>query len=70
MDKNKFIKENFGVSDDVLALVDAAEKKVAESFKRIDYFMVSKTGFKVESYNVLSGIRDHLHKCHLDFFLI
>ena len=28
------------------------------SFKRIDYFMVSKTGFKINTYNVLSGMRD------------
>lgn len=32
-----------------------------ESFRRIDYFMVSKTGFKVESYNVLSGLRDGVY---------
>lgn len=32
-----------------------------ESFKRIDYFMVSKTGFKVEGYNVLSGLRDGVY---------
>lgn len=32
-----------------------------ESFKRIDYFMVSKTGFKINSYNVLSGVRDGVY---------
>lgn len=31
------------------------------SFKRIDYFMVSKTGFKINSYNVLSGVRDGIY---------
>lgn len=31
------------------------------SFKRIDYFMVSKTGFKINSYNVLSGVRDGVY---------
>ncbi len=29
-----------------------------ESFKRIDYFMVSKIGFSIEKYDVLSGLRD------------
>ena len=32
-----------------------------ESFKRIDYFMVSKTGFKIDSYNVLSGERNGVY---------
>ncbi len=32
-----------------------------ESFKRIDYFMVSKTSFKVNSYNVLSAIHDGVY---------
>ena len=32
-----------------------------EKFQRIDYFMVSKTGFKVNSYNVLSGIHDGVY---------
>lgn len=31
------------------------------SFKRIDYFMVSKTGLKINSYNVLSGVRDGVY---------
>ena len=31
------------------------------SFRRIDYFMVSKTGFKINSYNVLSGVRDGIY---------
>lgn len=30
----------------------------SELFKRIDYFMISKTGFIVNSYNVLSGNHD------------
>ena len=29
-----------------------------ERYVRIDYFMVSKTGFEIESYDVLSGVRD------------
>ncbi len=29
-----------------------------EKYVRIDYFMVSKTGFEIESYDVLSGVRD------------
>ncbi len=29
-----------------------------EKFKRIDYFMISKNGMNVNSYNVLSGIRN------------
>lgn len=29
-----------------------------EKFVRIDYFMISKDGFKVNSYNVLSGMRN------------
>lgn len=32
-----------------------------EKFQRIDYFMVSKTGFKINSYNVLSGIHDGVY---------
>lgn len=32
-----------------------------EKYQRIDYFMVSKTGFKVNSYNVLSGIRNGVY---------
>ena len=32
-----------------------------ESFKRIDFFMVSKTGFKINSYNVLSAIHDGVY---------
>ncbi len=32
-----------------------------EKFQRIDYFMVSKTGFKVNSYNVLSAIHDGVY---------
>lgn len=31
------------------------------SFKRIDYFMVSKTGINVESYDVLSGLHDGVY---------
>ncbi len=30
----------------------------SEKFKRIDYFMISKQGLKVNSYNVLSGMRN------------
>ena len=36
MDKNKFIKTNFDISDEVLQLIDEAEKSVAEQFKEID----------------------------------
>lgn len=32
-----------------------------ESYKRIDYFMISKEGFKVSSYNVLSGMRNGIY---------
>ena len=32
-----------------------------ESFKRIDYFMVSKTGFKINSYSVLPGTRNGVY---------
>ncbi len=36
MDKNEFIKNNFGISDKVLELIDAAEKKVSGQFKRVE----------------------------------
>ncbi|MCI5605007.1 MAG: methionine gamma-lyase family protein [Clostridia bacterium] len=36
MKKQKFIKENFGISDGVLNLVDLAEKNLKEQFKRIE----------------------------------
>lgn len=36
MKKQKFIKENFGISDGVLNLVDLAERDLAEQFKRIE----------------------------------
>ncbi len=32
-----------------------------EKYKRIDYFMISKKGFKVNSYDVLSGIRNEVY---------
>lgn len=32
-----------------------------EKFQRIDYFMVSKTGFKINSYDVLSAIHDGVY---------
>ena len=32
-----------------------------EKFKRIDYFMISKKGLKVNSYNVLSGLHDGVY---------
>ncbi len=32
-----------------------------DSFRRIDYFMLSKTGFEVNSYSVLSGIHDGIY---------
>ena len=32
-----------------------------ESFRRIDYFMVSKTGFKINSYSVLPGTRNGVY---------
>ncbi len=32
-----------------------------EKYKRIDYFMISKTGFKVNSYNVVSGLHDGVY---------
>lgn len=36
MDKNRFIKENFGISDKVLELVGEAQDSVKEIFKHID----------------------------------
>lgn len=36
MKKQKFIKENFGISDGILNLVDLAEKDLTEQFKRIE----------------------------------
>lgn len=36
MDKNRFIKENFGISDRVLELVGEAQESVKEIFKHID----------------------------------
>ncbi len=36
MDKRQYIRENFNISNDVLNLVDEAEKSLAESFRRID----------------------------------
>ncbi len=36
MDKNEFIKNNFGISDNVLELIDNAEKKISAQFKRVD----------------------------------
>jgi cystathionine beta-lyase family protein involved in aluminum resistance len=36
MKKQKFIKENFGISDGVLNLVEIAEKKYREQFERIE----------------------------------
>ena len=32
-----------------------------EKFQRIDYFMASKTGFKINSYDVLSGVHDGVY---------
>ncbi|MBO5433245.1 MAG: endonuclease/exonuclease/phosphatase family protein [Clostridia bacterium] len=32
-----------------------------EKFQRIDYFMVSKTGFKINSYDVLSAVHDGIY---------
>ncbi|MBQ6838430.1 MAG: endonuclease/exonuclease/phosphatase family protein [Clostridia bacterium] len=32
-----------------------------EKFQRIDYFMVSKTGFKINSYDVLSAVHDGVY---------
>ena len=36
MNKNEYIKENFGISDKALAIVDEAEAEISEQFKRID----------------------------------
>ena len=36
MDKNNFIKGNFGISDKVLELVDRAEQKISAQFKRVE----------------------------------
>ena len=36
MNKNEYIKENFGISDEILNLVNAAETEIGEQFKRID----------------------------------
>lgn len=40
-----------------------------EKFQRIDYFMVSKTGFKINSYDVLSAVHDGVYSsdhCPID----
>ena len=36
MDKNKFIKDNFGISDKTLKLVSEAEQSIKEQFKHIE----------------------------------
>ena len=36
MDKNKFIKDNFGISDNTLKLVSEAEESIKEQFKHIE----------------------------------
>lgn len=36
MDKNKFIKDNFGISDETLKLVSEAEESIKEQFKHIE----------------------------------
>ena len=36
MDKNKFIKDNFGISDKTLKLVNEAEESIKEQFKHIE----------------------------------
>ena len=36
MDKNVFIRQNFGVSAEILDLIDYSEKKIHDNFKRID----------------------------------
>ena len=36
MDKNKFIKDNFGISDKTLKLVSEAEESIKEQFKHIE----------------------------------
>ena len=36
MNKNEYIKNAFGVADSVLELVDRAEEKIADRFKRIE----------------------------------
>ena len=36
MDKNKFIKDNFGISDKTLKLVSEAEERIKEQFKHIE----------------------------------
>lgn len=36
MDKNKFIKDNFGISDKMLKLVSEAEESIKEQFKHIE----------------------------------
>ena len=38
MDKNKFIKDNFGISDKTLKLVSEAEESIKEQFKHIENF--------------------------------
>ena len=37
MDKNKFIKDNFGISDKTLKLVSEAEESIKEQFKHREY---------------------------------
>lgn len=84
MDKNNFIRENFGVSDDVLELVENAEKKVFESFKRIETIAeinqmrimkafaenrVSDMHFNSTSgYGYDDSGRDNLDKVYADIF--
>ncbi len=36
MNKEQYIKENFGITDEVLNLINEAEKEVASQFKRVD----------------------------------
>ena len=36
MDKNIYIKENFGITDEVLTLVESAEKEIAAQLERVD----------------------------------
>lgn len=36
MDKNKFIRDSFGISDSVIELIDSSEREISEQFKRIE----------------------------------
>lgn len=84
MDKNSFIQQNFGVSAEILDLVERAEKKIQDSFIRIDEIVqinqmrvmkafsdnrVSDTHFvSTSGYGYDDMGRDTLDKVYADLF--